>query len=321
MYNVGNLIGKAIQSVLSQTFTEWELIIINDGSTDNSREIALAKSNRDDRISIYDKTNGGLSDARNFGFRLAKGDFVHFFDSDDWISNEFYEDLYDTAISCSADVVISGYTIDAYKKDGRCTEYKKELDTNISTPLNLSNFISSYFNFAWNKIFKRYFLISNNLQYEVGLKLIEDCEFMSRFVQFSPKVCYNNSCGYHYRNDSRKTLSRFFDEILISNNSRRILCTKSIIEFISKDQSLNEIAIDFIRINSIRFLIHSLFAFTKGIQFKQKIKLVKEIISDDNLRITRIPSQHISKKEIILWKLVLYKRPFILSLLYQLKER
>ena len=96
MYRVEQYIEKAITSVLKQDFQDWELLVVNDGSPDKSREIASSIASGDNRIKILDKENGGLSDARNYGLDRAIGEFVHFYDSDDWIESDchLFEEIY-----------------------------------------------------------------------------------------------------------------------------------------------------------------------------------------------------------------------------------
>ena len=117
-YNVEPYMGKAIDSVLAQKFQDWELIVVNDGSPDNCAEIAQTYADEDSRISVVHKPNGGLSDARNFGLKYAKGDYVHFFDPDDYISNDYYQEMYEKAISERSDVIISGYKVEYINDKG-----------------------------------------------------------------------------------------------------------------------------------------------------------------------------------------------------------
>lgn len=321
LYNVGELVRKSIKSVLNQTFTDWELIIVNDGSTDNSREIAINEIKGERRIRLVDKPNGGLSDARNFGLQLVNGDYIHFFDSDDWISPNYYELLYKDLLTTHADIILSGYTIDCIDKRGVCIEGVKKLPHDFSTPQKLANFISGYFNFAWNKLFKRDFLINNKLQFEYGLKLIEDCEFMSRVVEKRPIVTYSQAIGYHYRNDSRKTLSRYFDKALIFNNCRRVKCSTKILDFLTSRTSLKLIALDIIKFNCIRSLVHSLFAFTRDISFKEKRHIVEDILKNPKLQLQHSPSYSVSNVDRMLRSLIVGHHYTILSVLYQIKER
>ena len=184
MYGVERYIEKAIQSVLNQDFQDWELLIVNDGSKDKSREIAYRVAYGDNRIKILDKENGGLSDARNYGLDRATGEFVHFYDSDDWIEPDFYSKLFNEIEDF--DLVVCGYKVDNEKTVTERIGYVGELSHVVDS--SLENLVGNYLNFAWNKLFKRSFLVKNTLYYEKGLYRIEDSEFMMRFLSCAPRV-------------------------------------------------------------------------------------------------------------------------------------
>ena len=218
MYRVEQYIEKAITSVLKQNFQDWELLVVNDGSPDKSREIASSIASGDNRIKILDKENGGLSDARNYGLDRAIGEFVHFYDSDDWIEADFYSKLLNEIEDF--DLVICGYKVDNEKTVTERIGYVGEL-SQVITP-SLENLVGNYLNFAWNKLFKRSFLVENALYYEKGLYRIEDSEFMMRFLSSSPKVKMIKYSGYHYMVRNTATLSKFFDENIFNHLSRCI---------------------------------------------------------------------------------------------------
>ena len=111
-YNVENYLPAAIESVLKQTFKNWELLVIDDGSTDQSNAVALKYAQNDKRINVLKKINGGLSDARNYGLSRARGKYVHFFDSDDSIVFDFYENMLNATIHRNKYFLICGYFID-----------------------------------------------------------------------------------------------------------------------------------------------------------------------------------------------------------------
>ncbi len=90
VYNVEKYLKKCVDSILGQTFTDFELLLIDDGSTDNSGSICDELAKTDNRIKVIHKENGGLSDARNIGIEVAKGDFIGFIDSDDYIDEDMY---------------------------------------------------------------------------------------------------------------------------------------------------------------------------------------------------------------------------------------
>lgn len=218
MYRVEQYIEKAITSVLKQDFQDWELLVVNDGSPDKSREIASSISSGDNRIKILDKENGGLSDARNYGLDRAIGEFVHFYDSDDWIEPDFYSKLLNEIDDF--DLIVCGYKVDNEKSVIERMGYTGEL-SQVVTP-SLENLVGNYLNFAWNKLFKRSFLVKNALYYEKGLYRIEDSEFMMRFLSSSPKVKMIKYSGYHYMVRNTATLSKFFDENIFNHLSRCI---------------------------------------------------------------------------------------------------
>ena len=95
VYNVEKYLDKCIMSVINQSYKNLEIIIVDDGSTDNSRVLCDKYAKIDNRIKVFHKKNGGLSDARNFGLKHATGEFIAFLDSDDWVDKDLYKILYD----------------------------------------------------------------------------------------------------------------------------------------------------------------------------------------------------------------------------------
>ena len=114
VYNVEQYVEKSIQSVLNQSMKDIEIILVNDGSTDKSGEICDRYGQKEERIIVIHKENGGLSSARNVGVKAASGDYIGFIDSDDYIESVMYETLYQMAERDSADVAVCG-VYDVYK--------------------------------------------------------------------------------------------------------------------------------------------------------------------------------------------------------------
>ena len=104
VYNTEEYIERCIRSIMEQTYENLEILLIDDGSTDNSGKLADEYVKDDARIKVYHKKNGGLSDARNYGFSMSTAEYVCFIDSDDFISLDFYEKLYKKAIADGADI-------------------------------------------------------------------------------------------------------------------------------------------------------------------------------------------------------------------------
>ena len=112
VYNKEKYMDDLFQCLLSQTFEEFECILIDDGSTDDSPMICDEYAKKDDRIKVIHKKNGGLSDARNAGLEIASGDYIMFLDSDDYIENNMVESLLKVAIENQSDIVLCGFYAD-----------------------------------------------------------------------------------------------------------------------------------------------------------------------------------------------------------------
>jgi glycosyltransferase involved in cell wall biosynthesis len=123
VYNVAKWLPRCIDSIMTQTYRNLEIILVNDGSTDESGTICYDYDKRDDRIHVYHKPNGGLSDARNYGLNICKGEYVAFVDSDDWIEHEMYQQMVTAAIEKGAKLVCCGM----YRVYERKRKYKRYL--------------------------------------------------------------------------------------------------------------------------------------------------------------------------------------------------
>lgn len=278
-YNVGQYIGKAIESILDQSFKDWELIVVDDGSLDNSSSIAHSYADWDNRIRIVKKENGGLSDARNFGLKYAKGEYVHFFDPDDYLNDHFYNYLYSKTVETDCDVVIAGYKVKYINKNDNCKMER------VYCPIDSKGMFDSTSNlsplrfvcYAWNKLFKREFLINNNLQYEKGLSRIEDAEFMSRVVSYNPKVGFVPLSGYVYVQRPVRTLSKGFDETIISLAERRIGIDKTLLKFFIENIEDNQALVNGLKSSAMRATLNRLYQVPKENLKRPRKRYLKEI--------------------------------------------
>lgn len=193
VYNVEQYLPRCIDSILAQTFTDFELLLIDDGSTDNSGKICdeYAKK-KDTKIRVWHKENGGVSSARNMGLDFAKGEYIQFIDSDDFIEKNMFEIVYNTCEN--ADIVVTDYYVNTKKQ----TIYKKQI---ISSDIITSIFESKVFGALWNKFLKRSIIANSDLRFYDELDFCEDicflCELQQRTSR-SLKVKYINQAFYHY---------------------------------------------------------------------------------------------------------------------------
>ncbi|OTN87983.1 hypothetical protein A5819_000433 [Enterococcus sp. 7E2_DIV0204] len=197
IYNVEDYLEECIDSVLNQTYTELEIILVDDGSKDNSLEICKKKEQEDSRIIVISKENGGLSSARNAGIDRAKGEYICFIDSDDWIEADYVELLMEGIVDYNADISVIHMTkVSDFSKikfqtqnSETWTQFTKE---SAMKELFTNNFIGYSAN---NKLYKT--SLFKTIRYPYGL-LMEDKATTYRLIDESTKIVVNPSTKYHY---------------------------------------------------------------------------------------------------------------------------
>lgn len=201
VYNVEQYLKKCLDSVLAQSIKNYEIILVDDGSTDSSGYICDQYASTDDRITVIHKHNGGLSDARNIGYEASVGDYIFFLDSDDWIEQNALEMLFDTAKKYGADIVISNFF---YAYDDH---FEIACSISETSVLNREQAMSElirekmFQSFAWGKLFKRDLLIG--VPFPVG-KLYEDIYWAHIIFDKISKAVFipESLCNYYQRPDS-----------------------------------------------------------------------------------------------------------------------
>ncbi len=200
VYNVEDYIEKCLESVVNQTLKEIEIIVVNDGTKDNSIK-KIEKYFSDSRIKIINKQNGGLSSARNAGLEIAKGEYISFIDSDDFIEEKMLEELYNE--SENADIVFSN-NLNYNMLDNKLS--KEEREFFFDKMSNKGSYICMYSSaVVWNKIYKRDFLEKNNLKFIEGI-IHEDDIFTIKSHFLAKKVKYVKKFHYYYRINRRDSI-------------------------------------------------------------------------------------------------------------------
>ena len=196
-YNVGKWISKTIESVLNQTYSNWELIVINDGSTDNTGAIIDLYAQKDNRIKAVHQPNAGLISVRETGVLLATGDYIGFIDGDDAIDTDMYQRLLDNAIKYNADISHCGLRM--CKLDGSVEMHygTKKLLIHNSIEGVRELLSGEYIEPSLcNKIYKREIMYNSCLDTDV----VNGEDLLRNFVLFSraQKIVYEDFCGYQY---------------------------------------------------------------------------------------------------------------------------
>ena len=164
VYNVEKYLERCLNSLINQTLKEIEIICINDGSTDNSKLILEKYASDDSRIKIINQENQGLSIARNNGLKAAKGEYIGYVDSDDWISENFYELLYNNAMKYGADIACGEIVRPNASKHKNFLSLSK-IKTYTKTEDKYSACYIPRKSYVWNKIYRRECLVASKVQF------------------------------------------------------------------------------------------------------------------------------------------------------------
>lgn len=188
VYNVEKYVLKCLNSIKEQTYENLEIIIVDDGSEDNSGKICDEFIDNNKSARVFHKKNGGLSSARNYGIRKAKGEIIAFIDSDDYVEKTFISDMYERMIKNDADIVVCGYD------DVRPSEENisgKEATIRLLTKQNNLEILT------WNKLYKKSLFIDNNIVFPIGI-IHEDTLTTYKLLSKAKRVSYIAKSLYVY---------------------------------------------------------------------------------------------------------------------------
>lgn len=221
VYKVEQYIHRCIDSILSQSFTDFELILVNDGSPDNCGKICDEYAQKDSRVRVFHKPNGGVSSARNLGLDNAKGEWVAFIDSDDYIDVDYLAELISYTQKYETDYVVTLNTIKEYTKENRLVIYPDDYGQLFSC----YNFHNN--GHPWGKLYKTEIIKNIHLRFNICVHLGEDAMFALQYLLETRNVVLISSNKYCYetkRLDSlTKTLNSYESELAGKKEFDRIV--------------------------------------------------------------------------------------------------
>ncbi len=207
VYNVKPFLDECISSIISQTYAKLEIIIVDDGSTDNCSAICDKWAEKDNRITVIHKTNGGLSDARNAGLAVATGDYIGFVDADDYIRSDMYEILINDIITKESDIAMCG--VMQFWESGKTLSFTKDVQGVFDTDAAILELLheESIKQPVWYKLYKKE--VIKDLLFPVG-KLHEDVLWSYHAIGNAKRVSVNNSHCYFYRQRTESIMGAKF---------------------------------------------------------------------------------------------------------------
>ena len=228
VYNAERYLSRCLDSIINQTYKELEIILIDDGSTDDSSKICDKYKNKDDRVKVIHSENRGASVARNCGLKLASGDYIGFVDADDYVEKNMYEYLINNLIKTDADISICNYSKNEETNFEDCIEVLS--DKNRMLYEFIAGKIEGY---LWNK------LISKNLFKDImfpkDINICEDKYILWKIIKKCNRICKGNKILYHYIQNENSICNKKFSvkrlDILninmqILNDAKKLLPNK-----------------------------------------------------------------------------------------------
>ena len=208
VYNVEKYLNRCIDSIINQTYKNIEIILVDDGSTDDSGKICDEYLIKEPRVKVLHKSNGGLSSARNAGIDICKGRYIGFVDSDDWIESTMYEILYKKMIYFDADIIDCGYWKEYVNISSKISSDKEIVycGKNLVEACYLSKVSKPE---VWCKLYKRY--IFDSVKFPLN-KYYEDAFIFIPTLTLIKKIVIIPSCLYHYRQRKSAITKNIFND-------------------------------------------------------------------------------------------------------------
>lgn len=206
IYNAHMTLDRCLGSILRQTFTDYEVLMVNDGSTDNSLSICRLYERLDKRFHTLDKPNSGVSSSRNLALRRASGKYIQFIDSDDWLTEDATETFVRLAEEQNADMVVTGFYRVIEEQKYRKSAIKEEqlLTRNEFAEQMMKSPADFFYGVSWNKLYKRTLLLNHNLFFQEDMKWCEDFLLNLEYLQYANRIMVTPKPVYYYlkRKDS-----------------------------------------------------------------------------------------------------------------------
>ena len=212
VYNAKKSIKSIVTCILREEFKDFELLLINDGSTDNTLAILEEIAEKDTRIKVYDKSNGGPSSARNLGLKEATGQYIQFYDSDDTIPNQALSITTKAIQNTDSDLLISGWQIDLHTSNQLIKNYEqihlsrefvsKDVTEYVLRSLGTNGLLYN----LWNKLFKAEIIKENNLRFREDLRFGEDLIFSLQYISKIRSIQVIPDITYHYLTNSKTSV-------------------------------------------------------------------------------------------------------------------
>lgn len=285
VYNPGEWFEDCINSILRQTYQCIEVILVDDGSTDGSAQKCDLYAEQDDRVQVIHVKNGGVSKARNIGIQAAKGDFLLFIDSDDWIEENLLTDALRRIETDESELAIYAMQIDKYKNGNITTKDMRYKKDTVFLPEEIAdNFEELYYNdylsSSCTKVFRKSIIDMYQLKFDENLVMYEDLCFVLEYISKCNRVSILKEAYYHYRMDATiLAVSKRKTDNLLKNLENVV---NKIISFLSEKKGAISEKDNNIIVDLFIIYLHKLFAQRNSMLIR--MKGIRQLEKEQNLQ-------------------------------------
>ena len=332
VYNSEKYLKNTLDSIVNQTFEEFELIAIDDGSNDNSLNILNEYKKKDSRIRVIKQENSGVSKTRNKGILLAEGEYIGFIDADDLLEKDFLKVLYTLAYDNNADISMTGYSIFYKNSDLNVNKYTnleldfKDISTRFESMLECGLGVN-----IWTKLYRKSMIENYKINFMENLNYDEDMFFSWKCALMSKRICFDNNTRYFYRLSLDSATMKYHEKMY-----NKYCCAFNDIREFAKRNNIydsrleREILVNFARkINVIlTMIIRSSISLTQKYRNVNEL-LKKQVINDSINELIKFNTtkgsmqyllKNIKNKKIILIIIDIYLKDFKIKLARKIKK-
>ena len=313
VYNTGEYLRTCVDSILAQAMEEWELLLVDDGSTDNSGAICDEYAARDSRIRVIHKENQGVSMARNLGLELARGEYVGFVDSDDWLAPEMFGAMYQSARETGADIVMcDAVTVfgDGREEPDTITGLNSSagIGREVWTPELLLEMAGS----ACRCIYRRELLEAHGVRFSVGLRFSEDRIFNLYAMGYANRVEYRKEPYYYRLLRADSAVHKFYLDYFEIIKDAAVGTEKALAQAWGDDADFQRAYLTQL-VGGALAALNNYFYRTSTLSLRQRLEKVSALCGDERLR----EAIHRTGFGGLRGKWILKKRVYLLSLCAQ----
>lgn len=320
VYNAGKYLPACLDSITNQHLRDIEIIVVDDGSTDDSGQVADRYAANDSRIHVVHQENAHLSAARNAGIQLAKGEYIAFIDSDDWIEADMFSSMYQTALREEADMVISGVIVE-FTKENRVHFDKVGEEYTERDPMNFySLFVRlselHLFNYACNKLYRTRILKERMLRFRIEAPF-EDIAFNLQVLKEVGVVSIIPGTYYHYIRRGEVTILSSYRPGFLEAHKQKEEVFQSFFYHFKVDKSLSDNYLKKMKVRDYCIYLHSLYWQNANLSRKERLRILRvEFFSSSKLKniVRETAAEDIYQR--IFRNLLLYASPWLAEFFY-----